>query len=298
MPKLGEYEWLLDTAFFLYPTVDDAKRGTKAGGTGFLIAIPSERWPDDYHHVYGVTNWHVVESDSRVIRINRKSAAPAAFERTPSDWHFVPGPHGYDVAVTPLALSPDEHRVAALGPTFFLTDDDVVKHEINAGEDVFMLGRFVDYDGIEVNEPSLRFGNISIMRAPIEQPNGCQRTSFVLDMHSRTGYSGSPVFVYRTTGSIFAKPNTIMGGGHLLKLLGVHWGQFPERWEFADARDSSSITKGKYVTGFSGMTCVCPAVAIREVLELPELRRMRSQIESQRLAQLGVHLGSSPAVSR
>lgn len=283
MPKLGDYKWLLDIAFFLYPTSDDAKRGTKAGGTGFLIAIPSDRCPNDYHHVYGVTNWHVACGGTPIVRINRSSGPPAVFELGRQDWHFSPSPNGYDVAVAPFSLSATEHKVQALGPSFFLTADDITRHEIDAGEEVFMLGRFVDYDGIEVNEPSMRFGNLSILRAGIEQPNGCRRSSYVVDMHSRTGYSGSPVFVYRTAGSIFARPDTIFGGGHLLKLLGIHWGQFPERWDIGDATDASFITKGKYVKGLSGMTCVCPAEAILETLQMPALVAMRKE-QDDRLA--------------
>src|ERR1700730_10815269 len=46
-----------------------------------------------------------------------------------------------------------------------------------------------------------RFGNISLLAsddAPIEQPNQQRRPSHIFDMRSRPGFSGSPVFVYRT----------------------------------------------------------------------------------------------------
>lgn len=299
MPKLGEYKWLLDIAFFLYETREDAEKGENAGGTGFLVAVPSERWPDHLHHIYGVTNWHnPCRFGASVIRVNSKSGPPDIIERDPSEWYFIPGPHGYDVAVVPLddVLRPNRHKVEALGPSLFLTPEDISHLEINAAEDVFMLGRFIDYDGIEVNEPSLRFGHISIMAAAIEQPNGCRHTSHVIDMHSRTGYSGSPVFVYRTAGAIFARPNTIMGGGHTLKLLGIHWGQFPEQWEIADGESPKSeaaslITTGKYVKGLSGMTCVCPATSIMEVLQMPSLKKQRQEQEkiwAKRLAGTGL----------
>ena len=76
-----------------------------------------------------------------------------------------------------------------------------------------------------------------------------------------------------------------MGGGHSLKLLGVHWGQFPERWEIesgedvSELQDASVIRQGAYIKGLSGMTCVCPASAIREVLNLPELVAFREGVE-------------------
>jgi hypothetical protein len=52
-------------------------------------------------------------------------------------------------------------------------------------------------------------------------------------MHSRTGYSGSPVFVYRTSNTnldaIF-KDRVEAGspGDIFIYLLGIHCGQFPE----------------------------------------------------------------------
>src|SRR5205823_82762 len=66
------------------------------------------------------------------------------------------------------------------------------------------IGLFVDHDGVTTNVPSARFGNISMLpnkNATIEQPTNYRGESYVVDMHSRTGFSGSPVFVYRTFGS-------------------------------------------------------------------------------------------------
>jgi hypothetical protein len=153
-----------------------------------------------------------------------------------------------------------------------------------------MVGRFVDYDGVEANVPSFRFGNISIMNAQIKQSTGYMGRSIVVDMHSRTGYSGSPVFVYRTPGSHFSETAemNLITGGHYLKILGIHWGQFPEQWEIKSApgkspakKSASLITEGNYIEGLSGMTCAAPASAILEILYGPELSRMREEIELQ-----------------
>src|SRR5438132_10678016 len=59
MPQLGRYKWILDMVFFLYRSEEDAIAGTGYGGTGFFVSVPSRRWPDQYHHHHGVTNWHV-----------------------------------------------------------------------------------------------------------------------------------------------------------------------------------------------------------------------------------------------
>jgi hypothetical protein len=94
------------------------------------------------------------------------------------------------------------------------------------------------------------------------------------------------IFIFRTLGSHFLEPaqqgQVLTGGGHYLKLLGIHWGQFPEEWKLknlpseSEAHKASLITDGKYVLGLSGMTCVIPAACILEVLNLPELDEMRT----------------------
>jgi len=128
-----------------------------------------------------------------------------------------------------------------------------------------------------------------------------------VSLHSRTGFSGSPVYVYRTFGSDLTR-----AGGHefeeieisnirsnermdrmsargrlrvhnLFNLLGIHWGQFPEAWELkeksglSEARQKQLITRGSYVEGMSGMTCVIPAWHIYEALNMPEIKKLRGQ---------------------
>lgn len=284
MPKLGEYQYLLDTVFFLYPSVEDAKTGKKAGGTGFFVAVPSEKYPDHFHHLYAVTNWHVALGTAEsapcpVIRVNAKNGAPKIYEFDPAEWHFIGG--GPDLAILPLSLNANDIKAEALiAESFCLTKADITNLQINAGEDAFMLGRFIDYDGIEENCPSMRFGNISMMAVKQMQPTGYSGNSFVVDMHSRTGFSGSPVFIYRTGGSIFAKPQSIVGGGHTLKLLGVLWGQYPEEWELRDgpkALAAMPLLTGKTIRGMSGMSLVCPAEHILEMLNMPIIKQMREQ---------------------
>lgn len=169
----------------------------------------------------------------------------------------------------------------------FLGEDEPLQEAITPGEDVFMIGRFVDFDGRELNAPSMRFGHISVLAAGIKQPNGCTKNSLIVDMHSRTGYSGSPVFVYRTPGSFLEDfdgdlQNAVSRFGHYMKLLGIHWGQFPESWRVDEKKTSavqqaSLVTDGRYVEGLSGMTCVAPASAIMEALNDPRLRQAREK---------------------
>ncbi|MEQ8667278.1 MAG: serine protease [Rhodospirillales bacterium] len=279
LPQLGKYSHLLKTPFFLYRNAEDARAGANSGGTGFLLGVALDE-DKSYFIAYAITNWHVaVQLGFSTIRINCREGAPDIFEFDPAEWFFNAGSH--DIAAVPIKLDGKKHDAAILqAPGYLLSQDFVEEHEVGPGDDVFMIGRFVDYDGVEVNKPAMRFGNISVMEARVRQDTGCDEPSILVDMHSRTGFSGSPVFVYRTTGSMFAEKGEFVMG-HTMKLLGIHWGQFPEMWEIkkgvtkTQASDSALVTEGDYVKGFSGMTCVCPAWAIWDLLNKPELAKMR-----------------------
>jgi hypothetical protein len=150
---------------------------------------------------------------------------------------------------------------------------------LGVGSDVFMIGRFIDHDGGQTNRPAARFGHISVLPAPIIQSNHVKADSFCIDMHSRTGHSGSPVFVYRTPGTDIGFIQTMQTGPYF-GLLGIHWGQFPELWEIKketipQTEASSIIREGQYIKGQSGMACVLPAWSILEVLTMPKLKGLR-----------------------
>jgi hypothetical protein len=305
MPRIPQN--IINGVFYLYRDRADALAGLNPGGTGFIVQYTGVGVFST--HYYGVTNHHVACRDGfSVIRINTKDGGTDIIDLGPEQWEFLPG--RYDVAVVPLTLDPNLHEIAAVGTHMFEEPDSERRsmggNDIGVGEDVFMVGLFVDHDGVTVNVPSARFGNISMMPNPlatIEQPTGYKGISFVVDMHSRTGFSGSPVYVFRTFGSDLT--NDFFGhefesliirdsGGsfgksgrmrvrNYFKLLGIHWGQFPERWELSDksrleeTRKAGLITDGRYVEGMSGMTCVIPAWQICEVLDMPKLKGPRDK---------------------
>jgi hypothetical protein len=299
---------IVDNVFYLYRTAEDAKSGRNPGGSGFVV----ERAEGPHPFLYGVTNWHVACRDGfSVIRLNTHDGGTDVVEFGPEDWEFIPGK--YDVAVVPLNVDRRHQFSSVQIESFQFAPDPNVAIQIGVGEEVFMVGLFVDHGGTTTNVPSARFGYISMLPheiAPIKQPTGFFGESFVVDMHSRTGFSGSPVFVYRTFGSDLSKdwhgfdsiefgpPNqaiqhphlrpgdTKTGGGLMrispfLRLLGIHWGQFPEEWELRkrdsidETRKKNLIMEGAYVEGMSGMTCVIPAWNILEVLHLPKFNKMQ-----------------------
>lgn len=281
MPKIPSK--ILDSVVYLFKNKEDAIEGKNFGGTAFLVSVPSSMFPQTVY-IYVVTNWHVAVKDgASVVRVNTFSKDPTIFEFDSSEWIFEPK---YDIAVIPLKVDSTIHKVAVLALNFFITEQLVQDHEIGPGDDVFMVGRFVDHDGKQTNIPAVRFGNISVMPYPLKQPNKCEANSYCIDMHSRTGYSGSPVFIYRTPGyDLTSKSDEryiLADGPKLFGLLGIHWGQFPELWEITlkehlgeTCELSLGLESGKFIKGLSGMTCVLPAWNIIEVLNKAELKKQR-----------------------
>ena len=307
MPKIPEN--VIQSVFYLYASRDDALAGVNPGGTGFVVdtGVLFDGASNTYTllHYYGVTNWHVACDGFPVIRLNTVDGGVDVLEFNPDQWEFLPGK--YDVAAIPLSsLDGKIHAVQSISIGLF-----VQEHSPYAvGDDAFMIGLFLDHAGITTNVPSARFGNISMLpnwRATIKQSTGYDGVSYVLDMHSRTGFSGSPVFAYRTFGSNLEDSfglrfdhleiddwgNDVRRSGRLqvstsFNFLGIHWGQFPEEWEInskkplakSEAKRKALLVEDAYIEGMSGMTCVIPAWEILEVLNMPKLKKRRDEVDA------------------
>ena len=296
MPKLPPES--LDCVCYLYDSEADAKAGEKFGGTAFLVAVPS-RLPNRAFF-YAVTNWHIACRGTSVLRVNTHDGKGDIFDFGPDYWVFDPR---FDIAVAPLTLDNTKHKFKLIPLHGLATKEDIARHEIGSGENVFMMGRFVDHDGGPVNQPAVRFGHISVMPTSMEQPNRKFADAYCIDVHSRSGYSGSPVFVYRTPGDDLSEALSddviqqavLLAGTHFLILLGIHFAQFSEEWEIvvdsrlstwfkkrlqslgikSEAHKVPLIKRGAYVQGLSGMTCVLPAWNIIDVLNHNTLKRAR-----------------------
>lgn len=292
MPRIPRE--VLGCTFFLFENRDDAERGDDPCGTGFLVGIPSNvspRLADT--HFYAVTNWHVaVRGGASVIKLYTQEGVPEDIrEFDPSEWIF--DPLGEDVAIMPIDLDAATHSAMMISTDLFATKDWIAEHEIGVGDDIFMLGLFVDHALRTTRLPKARFGNISMMpsrRAPIENPLGKTTPSFILDMHSRSGFSGSPVFVYRTVGSDLTMDG--IGGMRLdtptlFRFLGIHWGPFPEELK---AKDDAG--KKYTIRGVSGMTCATPAWRIADLLQIDEFRDKR--IEREKMQSKDKKITSAP----
>src|SRR5207237_1083251 len=109
-------------------------------------------------------------------------------------------------------------------------EQHVLDQKVGVGDDIYMIGRFVNHEGRAKNTPSARFGNISMMPGEaIEIGHGSTpQESFAVELRSMCGYSGSPVFV-EMSGWRNIDGDLKMHWDQDV-LLGVHWGHINEPW--------------------------------------------------------------------
>lgn len=297
--------------------MDDAEKGINPGGTGFLVGHGGGIFNRQLTF-YAVTNWHVACSGGNsIIRINRPNGGVQIIELDPSEWQFIP--YKSDIAV--VAVEPDiiQGRVSYIPEALFAEQSDVHTEQLRnifVGDDTFMIGMFFDHQARNKNISAARFGHISMLPDPealVKQETEYRGQCFVVDMHSRTGFSGSPVFAFRTFGSDLGdgrqskvqwdvplnyqyKPGEAELRGfpegrdgmvrirNQLKLIGIQCGQFPELWPVKGERltipkpeNVDFLPHGEYIDGVSGMTCVIPAWEVMEVLNLPVFQDLRAK---------------------
>lgn len=253
---------LLDGVAFLYRTADEARRHTRIGGTCFLIGHPVvvDGKASGRYVPYMVSNRHVVwNSGCPVVRLNRRDGgAPDVIEKEANDWIVHPG--GDDLAVTCVfgELLLGIHKVMQAPIQRLVTEQMAEEYEIGIGDDVLMMGRFVNHQGRVHNEPAIRFGNISAPVQPIWN-KAIQRDqdSYAVEMRSRTGFSGSPVSVYRAANSALTDVKVTRFDG---LVLGVNWGHI------LDEEGENTWLNG-----------VVPAWKILETLETAELKKAQQK---------------------
>lgn len=267
MPTLPQQ--ILETAVYLYRDEASALAGKNFGGSGFMVAVPSVRFPEASYH-YVVTNHHIAATKGcSVVRLNGNDGGINTLIYDPADWEFTSG--SGDVAVA-MVDRPDPKRNIYIGPNDFLTRAEY-EEDWGVGEDVVMVGRFIGHDGGQTNRPAARFGNISIGPTPLPNvPNSCPQTEyFCIDMRSRSGFSGSAVFVYRTPGSDLRQKGTALRAPKI-KLLGIQVGQFREEAYSALEGDKEN----EKVFTASGMAYVLPAWTLLEFLQSEKMVQARA----------------------
>ncbi len=217
--------------------------------------------------LYVVSNRHVVLNNP-FIRVNTKVGGADIGEILPHHWLYR---EDQDIAVCPLKFS-DAHKVHYFPLGSMLTKEAMIRENIGPGDEVFAVGRFINHEGRQCNTPCVRFGNLAMMpHEPVWHPTNTtqQQESFLVDIRTMSGYSGSPVFVcipiFRANDGGFEILGKPMGPW----LLGVEWG---------------GITDGH--RNHTGMYGVVPAWILIDLLNDPRLVAIRQADDDKSAAEI------------
>jgi hypothetical protein len=282
MPRIDDSA--LECSIFLYPSETDAEKGESVGGSGFLVGLKYEH--SEATHLYAVTNSHVAK-ECPVIRLNSKKGEPRIIPRAPSAW--VHHSDGDDLAISSIELDKDKYKFKYLlaSPSFLMTEDRMKRSDIGAGDETFMVGRYVGRDERKGNVPVVRFGHLAA--AGTETINqGKERDyflqeSFLVETHSIGGLSGSPVFVWVPFERVHRGPRDGERAMQWRKevrslslkprewLLGIDWGHLDEVI-YGDDGEQRHIL-------FPGMAGIVPAWKLSQMLAAPEIVEMRQKKE-------------------
>ena len=286
MPRIAEKD--LESVIYLYRSRYDAEHGLQNGGTGFLISVPSPAHPE-HEHVYAVTNRHVIQGGSPVIRRNAPpDGGMDILETGTSNWLCDPD---HDLAICFIG-DLGARRFCVVRQDKFITDHVIREYDIGPGDDTMMFGRFVNKDGKQKNTPTVRFGSIAMMPNEPIDVNNQPEYAFLVEVRSISGYSGSPVFVHLPLFASKRNPDPSKSGPWL---LGINCAYItnPEPLRHSNG---SLVEGGYWVNSNTGIAVIIPAWELRKLLDRQDVKMARDQADdelSKRKIASGVVLTSS-----
>ena len=279
MPRIkDEY---LDCVLYLYPSYKDADEGSGIGGSGFVTAIPLDVDGVEggkFWLPYAITNRHVVEKGNVVIRMSTRAGEKHIQETDERAWLFHPA--GDDLAVCHLPMDAHKLRFNVIPFKDFLNKHDASRLGIGIGDDIFVVGRFINHEGRQKNTPTARFGHVA--QSPNEpiKINGFDQECYLVEARSIGGFSGSPVFwqVLPFAGGAY-RPKTNVGLGPYL--LGIELGYIYD-WTPVCDENGEPVNRSNpdrtQVQVNSGMMIVVPAWKLTELLNEDSLVAQREEI--------------------
>jgi hypothetical protein len=257
---------------YLYPSIQSGNQSKEEGGTGFLVAIEA---PVVKQHIYAVTNKHVAK-DNPFIRLNTHYGGHDILE---GQWTF--HKDGDDVAACKLRITHGDFRFVTIDAKQFITPVEMRLFDVGLGDDLLMVGRFVNIGGEKRNLPTLRFGTIArMLDEPIYDPEEKRsQEGFLAEVRTIPGYSGSPVIVHidRKNDPDFVKQ---FGDKPIEKLLGIEWCRVPMLDEVRTQYLNNMRIDVHVNTGMSG---VIPAWKITQLLNCQDFREERQREEEMEL---------------
>lgn len=288
LPRIPDI--LAKTVFYIYENEDDAREGYTDSATGFLFGVPSDIFPNRYH-VYAITNWHVVNQiKTPTLRINTLQGGFDVIRTEQDEWK--PRESNCDLMYRSIELDDGKHDTWFFDSDYLMTKEFMFEQQIGAGDEVLMIGNFQTRGGKAKNLPTIRSGNIAQMPdEPMKNPyTGYDEESFVVEMRSASGYSGSPVILSLLGSRRFYVKNEIHGArpryGTMevqddFKLLGIDWGHIATK-EFLYDGDGNKLPRSESVWINSAMAGVVPCWKLEEMIFSEEEIEMRKKKDEKR----------------
>lgn len=249
---------ILDCSIYLYASPDAAEAGERAGGSGFLAVVVLPGYEAGTY--YAVTNTHVIGAGYTTVRLNTTDGGHSTITIDDHDW--MRHPDGDDVSIAEITLSAN-FRYKAISTESFVDGHDPTF--FNVGQEVFMVGRYVNREGRQRNIPTARFGHIAqLPYEPIRTSAGIEQEGFLVDMRSLAGFSGSPVFVYRDRPDLTTDVERWVTGFEQ-RFLGIDFGHLPFYGKVLDGHHVP-VNPTMFAEQNSGMAAVIPAWRILQIL--------------------------------
>ena len=280
---------LLDCVIYLYPSEAAAQDGERFGGSGFLVGvhIPFEQPPKGFL-ICVVTNKHVIDGGSMVVRINTHDGLHDVIALDGQRWFL--HPKGDDIAVCPIGLNHTHHKFRFITYNQFATREILEMFDVGLGDEVFVAGRFIGRDGRQKNTPTVRFGNIAQMPGEPIISEGHAQESYLVEARSLPGYSGAPVFLHfipehpeiEWPEGVPNKPqksNRPKIGFRIDPfLLGIDWCHLLDREKPRNDFDDEPQRVEWHVRSNTGMMGVIPIWRLWDVIDGPEMKPLRDEM--------------------
>jgi hypothetical protein len=119
---------------------------------------------------------------------------------------------------------------------------------------------------------------------PIEHPWGFTQSSFLIECRSVSGYSGSPVFIYRVQTTItagFVAIGADRGKASLPRFLGIDWANLDRVGHNDYAIDWAESDADPSFPRRSGMMVAVPAWRLAELLDSKDVQDVKRKEEAE-----------------
>ena len=263
----------VDSVVYLYEAIEAAELNEPTGGCGVIVAVEDDQAPDSYYP-YIVTNAHVAK-EYRVVKY-KTGNGPQYVDLSTAQWFY--HPDGWDIAVCPLPLDDSSsHDFFMVPQTAFMTEMLMEEIPLRHGDELFMVSRYVGNARDLDDEPIVRFGTLAKTHPVLrEDGDGKDQESFLAEMRSLPGHSGSPTFVY------FYGMQARLGADdieHLpepgIYMLGIDWSHPSVKRKLLSGLHPGEVFGNFYVEENSGLACIVPAWRIAEILSNDQLKEAR-----------------------